>query len=131
MKKLIIIPFLLLSTILYSQVKTDTVSIMGVNSIENTKNEIENLKQKLDFQQMIDEKMVESISNQLNAASYNLTLFGILITILGVILGVYVTIVENKVIKIREENKKTEDNKNIPGFNSKIPNSYFNKKQKR
>ena len=106
MKKLIIIPFLLLSTILYSQAKTDTVSIMKVNSIENTKTEIENLKHKLDFQQMLDEKTVESISNQLNAASYNLTLFGILITILGVILGVYVTIVENKVIKIREENKE-------------------------
>ena len=34
-------------------------------------------------------------------------------------------------VVVRAKNKKTEDNKNIPGFNSKIPNSYFNKKQKR
>ena len=34
-------------------------------------------------------------------------------------------------VVVRAKNKKTEDNKNIPGFNSKIPNSYFSKKQKR
>ena len=34
-------------------------------------------------------------------------------------------------VSVKAKNKKTEDNKNIPGFNSKIPNSYFNKKQKR
>jgi len=53
----------------------------------------------------INEKTLDSISNQITAASFNLTIFGFLFGVAAVGLGLYVTQIERKIVLIREENK--------------------------
>jgi hypothetical protein len=67
--------------------------------------EITNLKDKLDFQQKLNEQTINSISTQLDSATYNLTIFGILFAIAAIGLGLYVTYIERKIVRIGEENK--------------------------
>ncbi len=106
---------MLFAFVLYAQTKQDTTWKIRINTIEskltnidkqNTALEIQNLKDKLDFQQKLNDQTVNSISSQLNAASYSLTIFGILFTIGAILLGFYVTYIERKVVKISEENKE-------------------------
>lgn len=115
MKSLLILPFLFLSTLLYSQSRQDTTLKVQISKIENkisdidkkiTTTEIENLKDKLVYQQKMNEQTLNSVSSQLSAASYNLTLFGILFAISAVGLGFYVSSIEKKIVKIGEENKE-------------------------
>ena len=113
--KIITIILLLISVTVISQSKQDTTWKIRLNKVEyqvndiekkNYENEIATLKDKLDFQQKMSEQSISSISNQLDSASYNLTLFGLLFTIAAIGLGVYVTYIERKIVKIGEENKE-------------------------
>lgn len=114
--KIITITLLMLVSILsYSQSKQDTTWKNRLIKLENQVGDIEKinleveiatLKDKLDFQQKMSEQSISSISNQLDSASYNLTLFGLLFGIGAIGLGLYVTYIERKIVKIGEENKE-------------------------
>ena len=79
-----------------------------------TKNKIENLNTKIKNQQKLYDQTINSISTQLDSANYSLTLFGLLITIIAIVLGVYVTYVERKIVRISDENKELlTKNRNI------------------
>lgn len=115
MKKTITIILLLISVTVISQTKQDTTWKSRLNKLEyklndiekkNYENEIATLKDKLEFQQKMSEQSISSISNQLESASYNLTLFGLLFAIAAILLGLYVTYIERKIVKIGEENKE-------------------------
>jgi hypothetical protein len=102
------------SSIAFSQPKKDSTIEVRLSKIEmelnknravNIENEISILKDKLDFQQKITEQSNSNISNQLDSASYNLTIFGLLFGIGAIALGLYVTYIERKIVKIGEENK--------------------------
>lgn len=113
MRSLVLFPFLLFSIVLYSQTNQDTIRKASIDEIESkisqmdrhTLAEIEYLKEKLDFQQQISEQTINSVSVQLEAASNNLTVFGILFAVAAILLGTYVTRVERKIVRIGEENK--------------------------
>ena len=115
MKIILLLSLLFCSLLLYPQAKQDTSSNIQISKIENkissvgnqsTLAEIENLKDKLAFQQKMNEQTISSVAVQLNAASNNLTLFGILFTIVAIFLGFYVTYIERKIVRIGEENKE-------------------------
>jgi hypothetical protein len=88
----------------------------GKKNNDNTNNDLvtkENLielNDKLEKRIIDNEKInlntLESISKQLEAASYNLSVFGILFGIGAICLGIYVTYVERKIVKISDENKE-------------------------
>ncbi len=82
---------------------------------ELNKNFIE-LQKKYDYQVQLNELTLNSISNQISASSFNLTIFAFLFGILAIGLGIYITWVERKIIRIREENesllKQTTQTKN-------------------
>lgn len=97
---------------LFSAPKTDSLIFKKINAIENefvkkadNNEKFNDLKERIENEERLNEKTIESISKQLDAASYNLTLFGILFGILAICIGVYVTYVERKIVKIGEENK--------------------------
>lgn len=75
-----------------------------------TKEKLIELNDKLEKRIIDNEKInlntLESISKQLEAASYNLSVFGILFGIGAICLGIYVTYVERKIVKISDENKE-------------------------
>ncbi|PCI26296.1 MAG: hypothetical protein COB67_10195 [SAR324 cluster bacterium] len=71
---------------------------------DNLNKELSDLKDKYEFQSKVNELTINSISNQLTAASYNLTIFGILFGLAAIGVGVYITFVERKIIKISEKN---------------------------
>lgn len=115
MKKIITILILFTSAAVFSQTKQDTTLKSGLDKLEitlqeiknkNIENEIALLKDNLDFQQKMIEQSNSSISNQLDSASYNLSLFGLLFGIGAIGLGLYVTYIERKIVKIGEENKE-------------------------
>jgi hypothetical protein len=96
----------------YSVPKVDSVLLKRIINIEkhfSTKEEFESkisdLKERINNEEKLNEKTIESISKQLDAASYNLTLFGILFGIGAIGIGMYVTYIERKIVKIGEENK--------------------------
>ncbi|MEO9511817.1 MAG: hypothetical protein ABJN84_16940 [Flavobacteriaceae bacterium] len=114
MKKLIII--LLFPLALFSQKKNDSI-INSINAkvleldlkskeLEEIKREITLIKSQYDYQEKTNEKTLDSISNQIGAASYNLTIFGILFGIAALGLGLYVTYIERKIVNLRVENEK-------------------------
>jgi hypothetical protein len=100
MKKIVFI-ILLLPIYLAAQEKTDNLN----KKIDSLENQIVELKSKYEYQDKLNEQTITSISNQISAASYNLTIFGILFTISALALGVYVTVIEKKIGKIKDENK--------------------------
>ena len=112
MKPKIILIILIFSMQLFSAPKTDSLIFKKINAIENefvkkadNNEKFNDLKERIENEERLNEKTIESISKQLDAASYNLTLFGILFGILAICIGVYVTYVERKIVKIGEENK--------------------------
>lgn len=68
--------------------------------------DLEMFEKKLEFQQSLNEQTISSISIQLDSASYNLTIFGIIFGVLAIILGVYITFVERKIVEIFKKNEK-------------------------
>ncbi len=140
MKKIILILFLFNSATVFSQVKPDTSWKARLLKVElqlsdiekkNYENEIATLKDKLDFQQKMAEQSISSISNQLDSASYSLTLFGLLFTIAAIGIGIYVTYVERKIVKIREANqellvKNQKIKEDIEAVNKLIQSDIYN-----
>lgn len=119
----------------FAEKKQDTLLNERIKRIEMRINDLvknieeENLrnKDKLDFQQKMIEQSGSNISNQLASASYNLTLFGILFTIAAVLLGVYVSLIERKVVKISKENQALlERNQKIKDDVERINNLIHN-----
>lgn len=74
------------------------------NEIEKITSELTEINRKLEIQQNLNEKTINGISTQIGAASYNLTVFGLLFAIAAIILGFYITYIERKVVKLKEEN---------------------------
>ena len=113
MKKIIL--FTILSISIYATENKKSLELeFNKNNLENTstKNQINELNQKInelnqdyEKQEKVNEKTFESISNQISAASLNLTIFGILFSVAAIGLGLYVTFIERKIVLIREENK--------------------------
>lgn len=124
MKSHLLLVFLMLySVCIFSQSKkidnnsTDKNNFNSrIENIENSRKDFENNINKtlLENQQKINDQTINSISVQLDSASYNLTIFGILFSIAAIILGFYVTYIERKIVKISEENKELlSKNQNI------------------
>lgn len=140
MKKIITIVLLLISVTVISQTKHDTTWKARPNKLEyklndiekkNYENDIAAIKDKLDFQQKMSEQSISSISNQLDSASYNLTLFGLLFAIAAILIGLYVTYIERKIVKIGEENKEllTKNQKikeDVEALNKLIQSDIYN-----
>lgn len=72
--------------------------------IEELSEDIKDLQKKYEYQIKVNDQTLNSISNQIGATSYNLSIFAFLFGLLAILLGIYVTWVERKIIKIKEEN---------------------------
>jgi len=116
MKKFLLL-FLLIPVLAFSQKANDSILIKqnGIKIDQLNKNFLE-LEKKYEYQVKVNEQTLNSISNQIGATSYNLSIFAFLFGVFAIILGVYVTWVERKIIKLRNENellleqtKKTKD----------------------
>jgi hypothetical protein len=113
-KKLLSIILLLLSFTAFTQPKQDSTLRARLDKIEKQidmerqhyESEITVLKDKLDYQQNLSERSMNTISVQLDSASYSLTLFATLFAIAAIVLGAYVTYIERKIVRIGEENKE-------------------------
>jgi hypothetical protein len=113
MKYLILILFIPLS--LFSQKKDSTLIKIDFRLVQLDKNKVEitelkkeilELNSKYNYQVKINEQTLTSISNQIGASSFNLSIFGILFGIVAIGLGIYVTFIEMKIVKIRAENER-------------------------
>lgn len=112
--KSILFLFFLIPMTLFALEKNDSTTILQQNvkeQIQNNIDDIKNLTSKLDelyhkveIQQNLSEKTINGISTQISAASYSLTVFGLLFAIAAIILGIYITYIERKVVRLREEN---------------------------
>lgn len=123
--RLILFIFLSIPISLFAIVKTDTIVLLqnqliqqikiNENNSEKNNRDLKELINKFKTQENINEKTINGITTQLNAASYNLTMFGILFAIAAILLGIYITRIENKVVRIKEESesllKQTEASK--------------------
>lgn len=102
--------FLLILTILFSSIsfgQNPKTADSLLNSKLNALNtHIADLEKKIETERNINDKTFNSISTQISAASLTLTIMGIVFAIIAIIVGVYVTYVERKIIKIGEENKE-------------------------
>lgn len=101
-----ILLFLLISTLSFSQNKIDSVISVNKEEIKILRNNLKTLEDKHEYQLKINEQTLNSISSQLEATSLNISIFAILFGICAIILGIYVTWVERKIINIRGENEK-------------------------
>jgi hypothetical protein len=104
---------LIISTTIFSSPKVDSTIYIRIKAIEKNivtqeelKEKIVSIKERIENEERINEKTLDGISKQLDAASYNLSVFGILFGIGAICLGIYVTYVERKIVKISEENKE-------------------------
>jgi hypothetical protein len=117
MRKQFILIFLILASFtLFGQQKEQRILLNRVDSIESTIqkiqkqtvtiDKIENINTKIEYQQKLYDQTISSISTQLDSANYSLTIFGLLFAVTAIIIGVYVTYVERKIVRISEENKE-------------------------
>ena len=116
-KTIVILLFLFAIHVSYGQQKKDTLITNSINRFEKRiknleirdndeiKNSIENVNNRISSQQAFNEQILNGISLQLESASYNLTIFGLLFAIAAIGFGAYVTYVERKVVKIGDEAK--------------------------
>lgn len=105
MNKFLII-LLLLSNQLLGQKADSLTQIIKKNekSIIELTQKVDKFQETIDRQSNITDKTFNGISNQLSSSSNSLTLFGILFGILAIALGIYVTYIERKIVKISERN---------------------------
>ncbi len=75
------------------------------SKLERINKSLLNLENKIEVERGINDKTFNSISTQISVSSYVLTIMGIAFAIVAIGVGVYVTYVERKIIKIGEENK--------------------------
>jgi hypothetical protein len=105
MKKIFLF-IIIIPTFIFSQKANDSLlTITHQKQIESLNKKIDILEGKYEYQVKINEQTLNSISNQIGATSYNLSIFAFLFGILAICLGVYVTWVERKIIRIREDNE--------------------------
>ena len=71
-----------------------------VDSVEELKRKASDLEDKYEHLVTVNEQTMSSISNQLSAASYYLGIFGFLFALGAILLGVYITFVERKVMNL-------------------------------
>lgn len=125
MKKLIIL-LILFPLYLFPNIMNDSISFKKYNEdISKLRQEIKENKVEYERYNHINEITFSSISNQISAASYNLSIFSILFGVTAVLFGVYITYIERKIIKIRNDNETifkqtTYLNKNVVGINDQI-----------
>ena len=115
MKKILLL-VLLIPYFSNSQNSIDSVLIQQNQlKIEKLNQNFNELQKKYDYQIKVNDQTLNSISNQIGATSFNLSIFAFLFGILAIGLGVYVTWVERKIIRIKYENesllKETRKNK--------------------
>lgn len=96
-----------------SLAKTDslekTISLMNQNystKHDSLLKELSLTKEKYDYIITLNTQTTNSISNQLEAVPISLTVFGVLFAVAAVILGVYVTRIENKIITLKGDTQK-------------------------
>lgn len=137
MKYIITILFLLNIAFSFSNKMEDNILSKRVSDIEQiidsnpNSEDLDELKERIINQQNLNEQTLTSISTQLDSASYNMTIFGVLFGVLGVILGIYVTSVERKIVKISEQNKdllkeSKQIKEDVDSVNKLIQSDLFN-----
>ncbi len=90
----------------FSQKANDSILIQQNQSkIKELNNNFEELQKQYEYQVKVNDQTLNSISNQIGATSFNLSIFAFLFGILAIGLGIYVTWVERKIIKLRDENE--------------------------
>jgi hypothetical protein len=105
MKK-ILLAILFIPILVFSQKKNDSILIeQNQLKIEQLNESFDELQEKYEYQIRINDQTLNSISNQISATTYNLSIFALLFGVLAIGLGVYVTWVERKIIKLRDENE--------------------------
>jgi len=78
--------------------------IIGLEKhIRQTKEEID---KKFDYQMQCNEKAINSVNTSISGASYALMIFGIIVTFLGVGLGIYITRQVSNVTHIAKQSKR-------------------------
>lgn len=97
---------------LSAQIEIDSLNRTVVKSLNKLDTEIDSLGKELvkvnsryEYQVRLNEQTLNSISTQIDSASFNLTIFGILFGVIAIFLGLYVTYIERKIVKIRVENE--------------------------
>lgn len=102
---IIVFTIFLLKNTAYSQKKTESDSSANRKySLLNDR--IANLEKKIESDRNINDRTFNSISVQLSVSSYLFTIMGIFFSIVAIGVGVYVTFVERKIVKIRESNQE-------------------------
>lgn len=99
--------------------------------VENLNNKISELESKIEDQKNINNQTLTCISTQIDAATYNITILSIGIAVALLLLGVYVTFIERKIVKINNHNEnlfeKTEKIKaEVEKINDDIKNDIYN-----
>lgn len=105
-KKVLFLFFLLTSGINAqntSRIYPDSLNVN--NEFTELQQTVESLKKELENQVKINDRSYSSISNQISAASWNLTIFGILFGVAALFIGVYVTYIERKIINLKDKNE--------------------------
>jgi len=101
--------------IAYSQGKNDFLILENQKKIEVLNQSFNELHNKHDYQIRINEQTLNSISNQIAATSFHISIFAILFSVAAIVLAIYVTWVERKIIRLKQENesllKETKDTK--------------------
>lgn len=103
-----------------------------VNRVEmrNLNEKFDALNKSFENQLSSNDRTLNKISSQIEATSFNLTIFGIILGFIAVGLGVYVTFIERKIVQLRDENKalldETKRAKNeVEELNNKIQNDIY------
>lgn len=105
MRKILLL-ILLIPILSISQNAIDSISKQQNQlKIEELNRNFNELQKKYDYQIKINDQTLNSISNQISATSINLSIFAVLFGLLAIGLGIYVTWVERKIIRIKEENE--------------------------
>lgn len=71
--------------------------------LDSLSREFQYLKRESDFSIKTNEQTISSITNQIGSTSNSLTIFGMLFGIGAIVLGVYVTYIERKVVRLNEK----------------------------
>lgn len=108
---LLIIPFSSFAIVnqdLTNQLAKENSSVIQKNSllIDSLKHELKKINKDYEYQLRINEQTLTSISRQIEATSFNFTIFGILFAIAALGLGVYITFIERKTVSIRGETQE-------------------------
>lgn len=142
MKKLLLILLIIFPSIAFAednidslfQILDEKVSLQTKHDeiekrlLDSLTREFKHLSNQSQFHIRTNEQTINSISTQLNSASYSLTIFAILFGMAGIYLGVYVTNVEKRVINLNEQSKSQlrqsiEIKKEVLGLNELIKNN--------